>query len=57
MESATINAKFTVPSLDVQAGTSGTITLKAQAVAVPNELIKASTDRKSVVRERVSMLV
>ena len=39
-----VNAKFTVPSSDVQAGTSGTITLKAQAVAVPHELIKASTD-------------
>ena len=34
-----INAKFTVPSSDVQAGTSGTITLKAQVAAMPPEIV------------------
>jgi len=43
-EQTVINAKFTVPSSDVQAGTSGIVTINAQAVAVPHELSKASTD-------------
>ena len=34
-----INAKFTVPASDVQAGTTGVLALNVTAIAVPNELI------------------